>query len=331
VGIRRDTFELDFRRWSKVGERNALVWGVQSNTTSDQLADGANFIFEPNERTWSTVNGFAQWTRTLVPDRLFALVGSKLTHHDFVGFEVQPSARLWWTPNERWTWWGAVSRPVRVPSRLEEDGLIVVAYADPGLLSGGPPIGARPFGVGGDRALESERMIAYELGHRYLFSSGWQLTASLFFHDYDRLVAIPASVVGTWTDTGKGETHGIEVTAAHQVTEHWRIELLASWLELSLDGPVLEVDEGAVPELMAQVRSSWDVSKRLQIHGALYHVDRLPASGIDAYDRLDLGLTWRLRDHVELAFWGQNLIDPHVENGAVELPRGGYVQVRVDL
>ena len=66
-------------------------------------------------------------------------------------------------------------------------------------------------------------------------------------------------------------------------------------------------------------------------YGALYHVDRLPSSGIDAYERLDLGVTWRLRHDVELALWGQNLIEPHVENGAVEVSRGGYLQLRLDL
>ena len=334
VGFRRETFDLDFRRWSGWGDRNDLMWGAQVTQTEDDLNDGANFAFDPSERSWSTINAFGQITRTLVPDRLFALVGTKVTYHDFVGTEIQPSARLWWTLGDRQTLWAAISRPVRVPSRLEEDGLIIVSYADPGLLEGGPPTGVIPFAVAGDDQLDPEKMVAYEVGHRLLGSGtnpAWKIDTALFFNDYSRLISIPEGIVGSFTDSGEGEVVGVETRAAVQVTEDWRLEASASWLELELDGPVLETDEGSVPELMAQLRSSWDVSARFQLHGALYYADRLPQPDIDSYQRLDLGVTWRLRDDLELALWGRNLIDPHVESGTAEIPRGGYAMVRIDL
>jgi glycosyltransferase involved in cell wall biosynthesis len=56
---------------------------------------------------------------------------------------------------------------------------------------------------------------------------------------------------------------------------------------------VFRFEEGTTPEQLAQLRSSWQLGERLELHGALYHVDRLPHPGIDAYERLDLGLTWR--------------------------------------
>jgi len=333
IGWRRDTFDIDFRGWSRWDERSSVLWGAQITETEDHIDDGATFLFDPAERSWSTVNAFGQLTRTLIPERLFVLVGSKLTYHDFVGFEVQPSARLWWTPNERSTWWAALSRPVRVPSRLEEDGLIVLSYADPGLLEGGPPRGVRPFGLAGDRELAPETMVAYELGHRFLGPErgrSWQIDTALFFNDYRRLITVPASIIGSFIDTGEADVIGVETRAAVQVGEDWRLEGSASWLDVDVRGPVLEFDEGRTPELMGQLRSTWDVTPRLQLHGALYHVDRLPDPAIDDYQRLDLGLTWRLRDDLELAFWGQNLIDPHVESGAAEIPRGGYLMLRVD-
>jgi iron complex outermembrane receptor protein len=330
LGMRRDSFDLDFRKWSDLGERHLLLWGLHANHIQDDLDDGPTFHFDPMELSWSKVNGFVQVTRTLVQDRLFGLLGTKVTYHDFIGLQVQPSARIWWTPSERKTLWAALSRPVRVPSRLERDGLIVVAYADPGLLAGRPPTGVRPFGVAGDRDLDPEFMVAYELGYRQELASGWQLDAALFCNDYRRLISVPASVVGSFVDTGSGESIGAEVRAVRQISGRWRLELSASWIDLDLEGPVLELDEGAVPEGMVQARSSWDVTERFQVHAALYHVGELD-SGIDSYERLDVGLTWRLRDDVELALWGQNLIEPHAELGPVEVPRGGYLQVRLDL
>ena len=330
VGIRRDTVQLDFRSWSNLGDRNSLVWGLQADHTADDLTDGPTFHFDPMERSWSTVNGFAQLTRALIPGRLFGLLGTKLTHHDFVGLEVQPSVRLWWTPDDRRTLWAAISRPVRVPSRLEESGLVVVAYADPGLLAGGPPTGVLPFGVAGNEDLEAETMVAYELGYRFEWGGGWQLHTALFLHDYDTLISIPPSVIGQWTDEGEGETAGIDLRAQRQLGR-WRLELSGSWLDQDLEGPVLENEERAVPELMAQLRTSWEATERFQVHGALYYVDDVAGAFVDPYERLDVGLTWRLRNDVELALWGQNLIEDHVESGAEVIPSGWYLQVRLDL
>ena len=44
-------------------------------------------------------------------------------------------------------------------------------------------------------------------------------------------------------------------------------------------------------------------------------VDEFPAAGGESYVRLDLGTTWRPRPSLELAVWGQNLLDEaHLEN-----------------
>src|SRR5204863_420905 len=79
-----------------------------------------SFTFDPTSRDWQVVNGFVQATMPLT-EHTNEMLGTKLTYHDFTGFEWQPSARLWWTPSEHQTFWASVSRPVRVPSRLEEE------------------------------------------------------------------------------------------------------------------------------------------------------------------------------------------------------------------
>lgn len=330
IDLFRDTVDLDFRTWRKLRERHELVWGVQVNSTEDRLVEGPTFLFEPLSRSWTTVNAFAQLTAPLVPERLFAMVGSKLTHHDFVGFEAQPGVRLWWTPDDRRTFWAAVSRPVRVPSRLEEDGLIVFAYADPGLIGGGPATGTiLPFGLGGDRGLESEELLASELGYRQRIGEAWELDSTLFFHDYSTLITIPDSVVGTFNNLGSGESWGGDLALTRAMSDGWRLTVSYSHLRVAIDGPVLATEEDSVPENSAQLRSSWDVSGRLELHGALYYVDRVPVLA-DAYERLDLGLTWRPRPGVELAAWGQNLSESdHSEASAVRIPRSVYGQLRV--
>jgi iron complex outermembrane receptor protein len=331
LGIHRQTVDADFRSWTDLGERYELVWGLHLNATEDRLDNTSAFIFDPDSRSWSSANGFAQLTAHLVPDRLHVMVGTKLTHHDFVGFVVQPGVRLWWTPSDRQTLWAAVSRPVRVPSRLEEDGLIVFAFADPGLLATGTPSGTIvPFGLGGDPELDPEEMIAYELGHRLRLGEAWELDTALFYNDYTTMISVPDPVVGVFNNLGTGVTYGGDVVLSRQMTEGWRLSGSYSVLQVEIDGPVFRFEEGTTPEQLAQLRSSWQLGERLELHGALYHVDRLPQPGIDAYERLDLGLTWRPRDGLEVALWGQNLLDPeHREASAVAIPRVVYGQLSV--
>jgi iron complex outermembrane receptor protein len=330
VGLRRDTVDLDFRRWQVWGERHELIWGGQIDWTSDHLRNGPTFLFDPRARDWTTVNAFVQNTTALVPGRLFAMAGTKVTYHEFVGVEAQPAVRLWWTPGENRTLWAAVSRPVRVPSRLEEDGMIVVAYADPGILAGREPTGVVPFGITGDPDLDVEKALTWELGYRALVAAGWEVDAVAFLHDYSRLISVPRQVIGRFTDAGSGRTYGVELASAAQITPRWRLEGSYSHLRVEIDGPVLPLEEDAVPEHLAQLRTSLKVAAGVRLDAALYYADRIPRLGIDAYERLDLGVAWRVRPELELALRGQNLLEAeHLEASQVAVPRGVYLQVEL--
>ena len=65
-------------------------------------------------------------------DSLRLTLGTKLEHNDFSGFEVQPSGRVAWDVAPGHTVWGAVSRAVRVPTRLERD--IAIDVTDPAAI-----------------------------------------------------------------------------------------------------------------------------------------------------------------------------------------------------
>src|SRR5207245_8936806 len=66
-------------------------------------------------------NAFIQDEIPIVGDQLSLTIGSKFLHNGYSGFEIQPTARLLWTPSSRQTVWAAVTRAVRTPSRVEED------------------------------------------------------------------------------------------------------------------------------------------------------------------------------------------------------------------
>lgn len=331
-GVERDTVDLDFRRWTQWGERQQLVWGASWNHTRDETVAGPVLQFDPARRSWSTKNLFVQNTSELVADRLYLMAGTKLTDHDFVGLQWQPSLRAWWTPSDRQTLWAAVSRPVRVPSRLEEDGLLVFNYVDSGLLATGVPNGVIvPLGLAGDDALRAERLLSWEAGHRVQLSPRVVLASTVFYNDYERLVGVPPSIIGAFTDAASGATWGGDIVAAMRWTDHWAMEASYSRLHTRIDGPVLTFDERGFPRQMAQLRSNLDLSESLEFNSAAYYVDEVPFLGVPAHTRLDLGMTWRPRPRLELALWGQNLLEEgHREASGALVPRGVYLQLTVD-
>ncbi len=331
--VRRDTADVEYRRWLAWSPANSLIWGVQYNDTRDEVRDGPVLQFDPDARGWSTLNAFVQNTTELSGDRLFLMLGSKFTHHSFVGFQLQPSARLWWTPSAKQTLWMAVSRPVRVPSRFEEQGNLVFGYFDLGVLSGGPPNGVVvPLSLSGNDALRAEKLLSWELGHRVQLGDRWAVDTTAYYNDYRRLIGVPATVVGQFTDAGSGATWGGSLAVTARLSDRWRMEGSVSLLRTRIDGPIFPFEESGTPETLAQLHSYLDLGRNVELNAALYHVGEVPFTGIPAYNRADVGLAWRPRDGLELSLWGQNLQDAgHPEASGALVPRSVFARVKLDL
>ena len=329
----RQTADVDFRAWSDWNENNNLVWGAEYLWTHDDIRNGPVLFLEPDQRSWAQVNAFVQNTTEIAKDKLFLMLGSKFTYHDFVGYEPQPNVRLWWTPNQEQTFWASISRPVRIPSRFEENGTLVLGYADVGTLTTGKPNGfIIPLSVSGDENLRPEELVAYEAGHRYQISSRWLFESSLFYNDYRRLIEPAPTILGKFTDVGSGSTYGVELNTNLQATEHWRLEASYSYLRTRIDGPVYQFEEKSSPQNMAQLHSYLDIGESTEFNAAAYYVDRIPQLGISSYTRLDLGFTWHLNPRTRLELWGQNLLDTtHREASGAQVPRGVMALVSFDF
>ena len=204
---RLDTYDIDFEHHLALGPRNQLVWGLGYRFTHDVVGNSRPIAFLPSHLDHSLVSGFVQDEIAMRKD-LFLTLGTKIEHNDYTGYEFEPTARLRWIITPTQVVWGAVSRAVRMPSRVDRD------LAQPSEF---------PIILVGSDDFDSETLIAYELGYRFDVSSRFTALISAFYNDYDHLRSLsftPATVIPFFfANDLQGETHGIELSATYQATQ----------------------------------------------------------------------------------------------------------------
>jgi iron complex outermembrane receptor protein len=321
-----DTYDLDLQHHVALGSRQDIVWGAGYRYLAQTTSRSFFVSLTPADEHQQLYSVFLQDDLTLIERRLHLTVGSKLEHNDSTGFEVEPSVRLAWTPTEKQTVWAAVSRAVRTPSIFEQDIRNNRSVVQPPV---GPPV---VVSVLGNPNLVSEEMTAYELGYRIKPFERLSLDFATFYNVYDHLIytvqgapyfeanPAPAHVVVplTYQNGQRADTYGGELMGEWRVTENWK--LTASYSLLLTQFEPLVTGDDTSPENQFQIHSYLNLPYQVELNGALYYVDQITAvlgdstASIPSYFRLDLGLTWRPTQSLELGIWGQNLLaDQHVE------------------
>jgi iron complex outermembrane receptor protein len=298
------TYDLDGQHRFQLGRRQEVVWGLSARLMHDDTRSDTSFAFVPATRTLQLYGGFVQDEIALSGDRLRLSLGSKFEHNSYTGFEVQPSARLAWTPAPHHTVWAAVSRAVRTPSRIDRDFFLFLAPSVPVLVGGN---------------IQSEKLVAYELGWRAQPRPRVSLSVSTFYNVYDDLrtaeAGPPPTGIPIMLGNGlKGHAYGAELAAVYQVSDRWRLRGGYTFLkkDLSLKPGSTDLNggrgEGNDPEHQFLIQSSADLPGRLELDAVLRFVDVLPAPRTPSYAGLDLRLGWNATEHLELAVVGQNLL-----------------------
>ena len=162
------TFDLDLQHRYVPSSRHEIVWGLNYRVTDNDNRGKGIFALQPQDSRDQLFGGFAQ-DQVAISEVLRLTVGTKLEHNDFSGFEVQPTVRLAWDVAPGQNAWAAVSRAVRVPTRLERDIAIEVT-----------PPGSNPRGVLlGNDDFDAEELLAYELGYRWqCWDSTWRCSTT---------------------------------------------------------------------------------------------------------------------------------------------------------
>ena len=317
---RTDLFDVEFQRSTRTGV-HALVWGGGYRHARDDIQPGIFFGFVPESRDLNWANVFAQDSVALTKTLQFT-AGVKLEHNDYTGIESLPSLRLAWKPAEEHLVWGAISRAVRAPARLDHDIRL-------------PPSGTL---IAGGSSFESEIADIFELGYRGELSRVLTYSITAFRYEWDRLRSgqpPPAQV----QNKIQGITDGFEFWASWQALPAWRLsggfttvgENLSA--EPGSGDPTGPSALGDDPNYQWQLRSSLNLPYHQQFDVMLRRVAALPIPAVPAYSALDVRYGWRVRPDLELSATAQNLFDPgHAEFNAApgrsEFERGVFLKAR---
>ena len=332
-----NTFDLDFQHRFMLGQWQEIVWGLGYRFISDESDSTFTLSFDPKSRDYDLFSAFVQDEITLAQGRLRLMLGSKFEHNDYTGSEIQPNARLLWMPHERHTGWAAVSRAVRTPNRVSDDVRLQGMYGTPPAL----------MVMFGDRDVESEELLAYELGYRVRPTDRLFLDMATFYNIYDELETVepgtpyfetsPAPgylVVPVFADNKMdGETYGVELAADWRVLNWWRLRAAYAYLQMQLrldenSGDVWsESMEGRSPRHQFSLLSSMNLPGRLELDLGNRYVDNLPYLDVKSYFSMDVRLGWNVLDNLEVSIVGQNLLDSHHS----EFTPQDYTTLPVDL
>jgi iron complex outermembrane receptor protein len=343
----RNTFDLDFIHHLTLGQRQNFIWGVGARLSPSQVVQTVPTLdLIPHDFANNVYSGFMQDEIAVVPNKFSLTVGSKLEHNSFTGFEFQPSLRGLWTITPRQTFWAAVTRAVRTPSRIEEGfRLIDFGIANPLIY----------VAVDGNPQLSSERLIGYEAGYRTLVTPKIYIDIAVFHNDYNDLINLGTPTVTLDTTPTpvhltihlpfanglRGNTDGFEIAPDWKPSRWWQMKATYSYLNLNLESIPGVVDsngyigkeEGSSPHNQVTLQSRFNLPKGIEFDQTYRYVSALPAFLVGSYSTADAHLAWRATRQMEFSVVGENLFQPHhTEFGGnpgplVGIKRSVYAQI----
>jgi iron complex outermembrane receptor protein len=313
-----DTFDIQFQHSFALTPQQRILWGGGYRYARDDTQTQINPLnplvvaFIPARRSLEWGNVFVQDEVALKPD-LNLTLGMKLESNVYTGIEFLPSVRLAWSPGDNELVWGALSRAVRAPARLDRDFRYYLRLPNSPLI----PI------IDGGPDFQSEIAYVAETGYRAQPASALSYSITGFYAFYDKLRSVQPPPGALIQNMIQGSTYGVEAWGTLQVTPIWRMSagMVALHENLrvkagSLD-PTGPSPEGNDPKFQWMLHSSLNLPGNSEFDVYLRHVNALPEPVVPAYTALDARLGWRPHPDLELSVTVQNLFDRHhVEFGA---------------
>jgi iron complex outermembrane receptor protein len=343
-----NTYDIDFHHTLDAGERHQVVWGFGLRHTHNDITNSPALAFVPEELDRDLYSAFFQDKISLTDAASFT-IGTKVEHNDYTGFEFEPSARFQYNLKHSQMLWAAVSRAVRMPSRVDRHIRLPTPNLAPfveNLLIGGEDF-------------RSEVVIAYEAGYRAQIASTLFGSFSLFYNDHDHLRSTSLSPPDPifqlpfpfyYDNNLEGASYGIELTLTWQALDWWKLQTSYNYFESDIRVKSGKEDfnnalnETADPKHRFSVRSSMELGQKVELDAGYRWIDEFTynrssvAETFPSYHELEVCLNWRLSPALRLSVAGQNLLhDEHEEypisgsNRSINIQRNVYGKLAVRL
>jgi iron complex outermembrane receptor protein len=338
-----DTIDVDFQHRFQLPLRQELIWGLAARSMDNRNRGKGLLQLDPPDSRDNVFSGFVQ-DQIAVLQSLKLTLGTKLEHNDFSGVEYQPSARIAWNPFAGQLLWGAVSRAVRVPTRIERD--IDVSVTAPGQTPVVKLLGSRAYG--------SERLLAWELGYRWHIQRALFVDLAAYYNDYHGLDSLEFDPAFVDPRTGQtvvpivnknlsdGVSKGGEASLTFTPVRQWRLVGNYTWTVVTIHPNGQDLNGGRffagfTPRHQIELQSFLDLPGRFQLDAFFRYatsigyppsVDPSGALGVAAYATADVRASWTWR-RLDFSLVGRSLLQAHHLEfpGAREVRRSAYLKV----
>ncbi|HZV70789.1 MAG TPA: TonB-dependent receptor plug domain-containing protein [Saprospiraceae bacterium] len=320
-----NTWDLDVQQHFMIGSSHQMLLGLGYRLQDDQTISFDN-RFTPANRTLDLLSAFFQDQIAIIPSRLQLTIGSKFLDNDYTGFEIQPSIRFAWTPDDVHTVWTAVSRAVRTPSRFDVD--------------------LTAFDIHQIDNFQSEEVVAYEMGYRMRPSKKISFSLATFYNVYDKLRSFnmtddPESPIVFGNDLA-AKAWGFEVSGTALISNWWQLRGGCTFLnkEFTYKSPDVfpqtELIESIDPKSQCILHSIMDVSKNFQVDLLARYITDLPGLAptipvVPAFFSMNARVGWDFKS-LNFSVAGQNIFTAsHAEFGSGRIPRSVYAKISLNL
>jgi iron complex outermembrane receptor protein len=178
--------------------------------------------------------------------------------------------------------------------------------------------------------MDSEKVWAFEGGVRTRLHPKVFLDLAGYVNVYDDLRSLEPGdpvLVGSYLVVEnkadnhlRGRAYGLEAAAAWSVLENWQIKAAYTFLHMDLEAASRSRDQGSTssersgPSHQVSLRSSWNLPGSVELDAWARWVDELEALDIPGYFTMDLRVSWKPLENMEVAVVGRNLLDDgHLE------------------
>jgi len=322
------TVDVDIQHHFYIGSRQDLVGGAGYRYSEFYAPATPFLVITPARQRYPLFSGFIQDELALVPKRLSLIAGGKTEHNRFTGFDLQPSLRLNWSPNDKSAVWASLTKAVKIPNILNTSMYRPVSAS----------LGANGVDLAtlvGNPKYKDEHLLAYEAGSRMQLKRV-SMDATGFVNNYNDVETnenlAPVARAGyteypaQWANNLYGKSFGAEVAASWNVVPGWKITASYSWLKIEMRANSQSNDTSTAvgfntgtPTNHFGVRSSHSLLKNLDFNALAQYTGPLPsglggdtAPALPSYCRVDANLQWHIRDYFRIDFGGQNLLQPRV-------------------